>query len=53
MQYPGHIVKAGETDAAIVKAVKARLNRALGRRNRMVRSAGCLDHWQRAVAATL
>ncbi|MCV2371137.1 CHAP domain-containing protein [Roseateles oligotrophus] len=30
MQYPGHIVKVGETDAAVVKALKARLNTELG-----------------------
>jgi hypothetical protein len=30
MQYPGRIIKAGEQDAAIVKALKAQLNEALG-----------------------
>ncbi len=29
MQYPGHIVKLGESDARIVKALKAQLNRML------------------------
>lgn len=29
-QYPGHIVKVGETDVAVVKALKARLNADLG-----------------------
>lgn len=30
LQYPGHIVKVGEPDAAVVKALKARLNAELG-----------------------
>ena len=30
MEYPGHIVKVGETDAAIVAALKRRLNAVLG-----------------------
>ena len=29
MQYPGHIVKLGEPDSRIVKALKAQLNRML------------------------
>lgn len=29
MQYPGHVIKAGERDAAIVKAVKKQLNEIL------------------------
>ncbi len=33
MQYPGHIVKVGETDAAVVKALKQRLNADLGFRS--------------------
>jgi hypothetical protein len=33
MHYPGHIVKVGETDVAVVKALKARLNAELGLRN--------------------
>ncbi len=33
MQYPGHIIKVGETDAAIVKAIKAKLNETLGAAN--------------------
>lgn len=30
MQYPGRVIKAGEQDAGIVKALKTRLNSALG-----------------------
>jgi hypothetical protein len=30
MQYPGRIIKAGETDGAIVRAIRARLNIVLG-----------------------
>src|SRR5262245_15462213 len=30
MQYPGRIIKVGEQDASIVKALKTRLNEALG-----------------------
>jgi CHAP domain/Putative peptidoglycan binding domain len=30
MQYPGRLVKAGETDASLVRALKVQLNRALG-----------------------
>jgi hypothetical protein len=30
MQYPGHVVKPGEPDGSIVKALKKRLNEALG-----------------------
>lgn len=30
MQYPGRLIKAGEQDASIVKALKVRLNEALG-----------------------
>jgi hypothetical protein len=30
MKYPGRIVKAGEADAAIVKAIKSQLNKVLG-----------------------
>src|SRR5262245_32582242 len=30
MQYPGRIIKLGEQDASIVKALKRRLNEALG-----------------------
>jgi hypothetical protein len=30
MEYPGHVIKVGETSGAIVKALKARLNEVLG-----------------------
>lgn len=29
MEYPGHVIKAGERDGALVRALKARLNQAL------------------------
>ena len=36
MQYPGHIVKLGERNASIVKALKTQLNRALRSEERRV-----------------
>jgi CHAP domain len=40
MNYPGRTIKAGETDAAVVRAVRAQLNHALGL---VPRVAGRLD----------
>ena len=32
MRYPGHVIKTGESDARLVKALKTALNRALALR---------------------
>lgn len=34
MKYPGRVIKAGETDVEIVKALKVQLNQMLGAENR-------------------
>lgn len=58
MHYPGRLIKSGEQDARIVKALKGQLNRVLALQGRnairldpdnpVFKTACCLAHWNGA-----
>lgn len=41
MDYPGRVIKQGEQNAALLRALKRQLNEALRRDNPMSEIAGC------------